>query len=34
LLVQARETFERLAAKPWLERLHAAEAVAPASIPA
>jgi class 3 adenylate cyclase/tetratricopeptide (TPR) repeat protein len=34
LLAQARETFEQLEAKPWLERLAAAEAAAPANVPA
>jgi class 3 adenylate cyclase/tetratricopeptide (TPR) repeat protein len=34
LLAQARETFERLEARPWLERLGAVEAAAPATIPA
>ena len=34
LLAQARETFEQLEAKPWLERLATAEATTPAEIPA
>jgi class 3 adenylate cyclase len=34
LLAQARETFEQLEAKPWLERLATAEAATPAKIPA
>jgi tetratricopeptide (TPR) repeat protein len=34
LLAEARDTFERLEAKPWLERLTAAEAGMPAKIPA
>jgi Double zinc ribbon len=31
LLTEARQTFERLEATPWLERLEAAEAAAPAA---
>ena len=34
LLEEARETFERLQARPWLERLAAAQAARPAEIPA
>jgi len=34
LLDHARETFEQLEAKPWLERLAAAEATVSAEIPA
>jgi class 3 adenylate cyclase/tetratricopeptide (TPR) repeat protein len=34
LLAEARETFARLDANPWLERLSAAEATSPAKIPA
>ena len=34
LLAEARETFEGLEATPWLERLQAAQAAAPAEIPA
>jgi class 3 adenylate cyclase/predicted ATPase len=33
LLAQARESFERLEARPWLERLDAAAAVTPAELP-
>lgn len=33
LLAAACETFERLQARPWLERLEAAEASAPAEVP-
>jgi predicted ATPase/class 3 adenylate cyclase len=33
LLAEARETFERLGAKPWLDRLDAAEAGTPAQVP-
>jgi hypothetical protein len=34
LLAEARETFERLGATPWLERLDAVDASEPAGIPA
>jgi class 3 adenylate cyclase/tetratricopeptide (TPR) repeat protein len=34
LLAKARETFQQLEARPWLERLAAAEAVTPTEIPA
>jgi tetratricopeptide (TPR) repeat protein len=34
LLAEARETFAHLDAKPWLERLSTAEAIAPAEMPA
>jgi predicted ATPase/class 3 adenylate cyclase len=34
LLAEARETFEHLDAKPWLDRLAAVEAAPPAGIPA
>jgi predicted ATPase/class 3 adenylate cyclase len=34
LLAEARETFEYLRAQPWLDRLDAAEASAPAEVPA
>ncbi len=34
LLAQARETFQRLEAKPWLERLDAVRAATPAELPA
>jgi class 3 adenylate cyclase/tetratricopeptide (TPR) repeat protein len=33
LLAQAREAFEQLGAKPWLERLSRAEAATPATVP-
>jgi class 3 adenylate cyclase/tetratricopeptide (TPR) repeat protein len=34
LFVEARETFEQLDAKPWLERLPASDAAKPAQVPA
>jgi len=34
LLAEARETFAHLDAKPWLQRLSTAEAIAPAEMPA
>ena len=34
LITEAHETFERLEAKPWLERLDSAQAVTVAAIPA
>jgi hypothetical protein len=34
LLAEARETFERLGAKPWLERIEAGKTPSEAEVPA